>query len=207
MAGRHFCVSFARPDDLDPCLQIGQSVMFDNGAFSAFTRGAPFDLAGYYRWLDPVLAHPHWAVIPDVIGGSEDQQIAMVKSWPFREFGAPVWHLDKDLDYLLYLSDAWGRICFGSAAEYWEVGSELWCGRMDEAFNHLAKCRRQLPWVHGLRMLGMTGLRWPLASADSTNVAQNHDRYGCAECMAARLDSLQCPTHWNQTAIQQRMIP
>ena len=39
MSGKHFCVSFYRPDDIDICLQIGQSVMLDNGAFSAFKKG------------------------------------------------------------------------------------------------------------------------------------------------------------------------
>lgn len=67
MAGRHFCVSYERPDDLRRCLRIGQSLMLDNGAFSAKTRGAEFDLAGFYNWVEPLLTHPHWAVVPDVI--------------------------------------------------------------------------------------------------------------------------------------------
>lgn len=207
MAGRHFCVSFARPDNLKVCLEIGQSLMFDNGAFSAFTRGEHLDLSGYYKWLEPMIGHPCWAVIPDVIDGPEDQQIAMIRSWPFRrELGLPVWHLGLPIDYLLWLADEWPRLCFGSTAAYWEVGSDAWCGRMDEAFNALAKRHRRLPWVHGLRMLGQAGLRWPLASADSTNVAQNHNKRGCAECMAAYIDATQCPAAWNQVAIQQRMF-
>ena len=30
MAGKHFCVSFADARDADVCLQIGQSIMWDN---------------------------------------------------------------------------------------------------------------------------------------------------------------------------------
>ena len=40
LAGKHFCVSFAEPRDADTCLAIGQSVLWDNGAFSIYTRGA-----------------------------------------------------------------------------------------------------------------------------------------------------------------------
>lgn len=69
LAGKHFCVSFARPDSLKTCLEIGQSLMLDNGAFSVYTRGAVLDVSAFYSWVDPLLSHPHWAVIPDQIGG------------------------------------------------------------------------------------------------------------------------------------------
>ena len=196
MVGRFFCVSYANPQNLPTCLQIGQGVMLDNGAFSAFTKGVPFNETGFYGWIEPHLAHPHWAVIPDVIGGSVEDQRSMVSRWPFSSnLGYPVWHLGLPIDYLLELADGWGRICFGSSAEYWQAGTSRWCGRMDEAFNALAR-RGTMPWVHGLRMLGQTQ-RWPLASADSTNVAQNFKRYcGCAECMAHEIDAVQPPLGW-----------
>jgi len=55
MGGRHFCVSFANPQDLKTTLEIGQSVMFDNGAWSAFNSGVPFDADGYIKWLRALL--------------------------------------------------------------------------------------------------------------------------------------------------------
>ncbi len=206
MAGRLFCVSYARPDDLARCLRIAQGLMFDNGAFSAKTRGEPFDLPGFYEWVEPILAHPHWAVVPDVIDGTEEQQRAMVATWPFRkEFGIPVWHLGMPISYLLHLCDGWGRVCFGSAGQYWDIGSSAWCGRMDEAFNALVRAYgSKLPWVHGLRMLGHAAGPWPLASADSTNVAQNYKRDGgCAECKARPIDATQPPTTWAERPLQQ----
>lgn len=198
MEGRNFCVSYARPDDLKTCLRIGQSLMLDNGAFSAFTRGMTFDREKFYRWLDPILGHPHWAVVPDVIDGTVEQQRDMVATWPFRrEFGIPVWHLGLSIDYLLELCDTWGRVCFGSAAQFWQVGSPAWCGRMDEAFNAITHTFGRVPWVHGLRMLGCAKGPWPLASADSTNLAQNFKhRTGCTECMAALLDAVNPPVAW-----------
>jgi len=206
MGGKHFCVSYARPDDLKRCLRIGQSLMLDNGAFSAKTRGLPFDRDGFYGWIEPLLVHPHWGVVPDVIDGSEDEQREMVKSWPFRkEMGIPVWHLGLSISYLIELCDAWGRVCFGSAGEFWQIGTSKWCHRMDEAFNALVNTYgRQIPWVHGMRMLGQASGPWPLASADSTNVALHHaEHLECAGCMAKRIDSTNPPTKWNIQPLQE----
>ena len=38
LAGKNFCVSFAKPQDVKTCHAIGQSVMLDNGAFSVWKR-------------------------------------------------------------------------------------------------------------------------------------------------------------------------
>lgn len=207
MQGRNFCVSYARPDNLAHCLRIAQSLMLDNGAFSAKTRGLPFDLHGFYEWLEPIMAHPHWAVVPDVIDGTVEQQRAMVATWPHRkEFGVPVWHLGLPIDYLLELCDQWGKVCLGSAGQYWEIGSASWCGRMDEAFNAMARTFGRLPWTHGLRMLGQAAGPWPLSSADSTNVAQNYKRdTGCADCKARPIDSTNPPALWTERPLQEAL--
>ncbi len=207
MAGRHFCVSFAESRDLATCLRIGQSVMLDNGAFSTFTRGAEFDEAGFYAWAESALAHPHWAVVPDVIDGTVEQQRELASRWPFpREFGAPVWHLGLPVDYLLELVDSWPRVCLGSSGQFWQVGSARWTARMTEAMNELARRRRFMPNLHGLRMLGVAA-SWPLGSADSTNVAQNFKLAprGCAECKAAEVDATQSLSRWVVRDVQQEL--
>ncbi len=208
MAGRMFCVSYAAPQNLATCLRIGQSVMLDNGAFSAYTRGAPFDIDGFYDWIDPNLAHPHWAVVPDEIGGTVEQQRAMVATWPHRkEYGAPVWHLGLSLEYLFDLCEEWPRVCIGSSGEYWNVGGSSWCRRMDLTFNELVKRFGRVPYLHGLRMLGQASGPWPLASADSVNVGRNYkDRRVCAECMAMRIDSINPPTLWKSRIIQEDLF-
>lgn len=43
LAGKCFCVSHAKPDQVAVMHQIGQSVMLDNGAFSKHTKGKPTD--------------------------------------------------------------------------------------------------------------------------------------------------------------------
>ena len=207
MAGQHFCVSYFRPDSLKRCLSIGQSLMLDNGAFSCFTRGVPFDLEGFYSWVEPILAHPHWAVVPDAIGGDVDTQREMVKTWRFeKSLGIPVWHLGLPLDYLFELCDEWGRVCLGSSGDYWQVGAPKWSAKMDETFNALAQRYPSLPWTHGLRMLGQGTSDWPLSSADSTNVALHHsERIECAGCMAKRINSQNPPTKWKSRPLQESL--
>ena len=206
IAGKHFCVSFANPSDAQVCLEIGQSIMWDNGAFTTYTQGKEFKIDKFYEWLEPKLGHPHWGVIPDVIGGSEEDNRARLETWPFpKELGAPVWHMHMHTDYLLYLCDNYPKVCFGSSGEFWKIGTVRWQQRIDEAFTELDKKHRHIPWIHMLRGLAQAGKRWPFASADSVNVARNFkDKPQCPEHMARKIDSVQCPVEWdNEQAIHQ----
>lgn len=198
MAGKNFCVSYANPADADWCLAHGQSVMWDNGAFTAYQRGRPLDAVAFATWVEPRLGHPHWAVVPDVIDGDVEQQRALIDQWPHpRELSAPVWHMALPIEWLLELADNWPRICFGSSGAYWQVGSESWGRRADEAWNALTR-RGLRPWVHMLRGLDLCGERWPFASADSVNVARNFKcRRMCPERMARVIDARQSPVSWH----------
>ncbi len=207
MAGKSFCVSFAHPADADTCLRIGQSVMWDNGAFSLHTKGKKVNWTEFYKWLEPRLGHPHWAVIPDVIDGDIEANANLVSEWPFSAaFGAPVWHLAEPIDVLLDFAQKFPRVCFGSSGSYWQVGSDTWRRRADEAFNALAQ-RGPLPWVHMLRGMAVAGKRWPFASVDSVNVARNYkDTNSCPEAMARVIDAVQCPAKWTLTHQQMELI-
>lgn len=204
LAGHHFCVSFADARDADICVAIGQSVLWDNGSFSGFTRNHAIDEKAIYRWLDPRLHHPHRAIVIDEIGGDVETQRTLLARWPFpRELSWPVWHLDQPLDYLAELSDHWPGLCLGSAGPFWKINSIWWEQRMDDVFNMLAKRHTRLPWIHGLRMLNQGGQRWPLASADSSNVAQSHAGNNTRETpakdiakMARAIDARQTPLVW-----------
>lgn len=119
LAGCHFCVSFERPDQIRQAHELGQTVMLDNGAFSAWNRGAATDWGGYYAWCDEWLDYPAtWAVIPDVIDGTCEANDALVAQWPHEQRGAPVWHMHEPINRLLALSDSWSRVCIGSSGEY-----------------------------------------------------------------------------------------
>ena len=201
MAGKHFCVSFYNPQDAKTCMQIGQSVMWDNGAFSSFKNGEKLDYKKYYFWLEDKLGHPHWCVIPDIIDGSIAEQKKLLLQFPYpAELSAPVWHIALDINYLYFLIDRYPRVCFGSSGDYWNVGSMKWCERVDYVFNQLVKKYKYIPNIHMLRGLSLGGTKYPFASADSVNVARNFkDQKKCPESMARKIDAMQTPIRWQKS--------
>jgi hypothetical protein len=216
MAGKHLCVSFMYPKLARQAKHISQSVMFDNGAFSMFTQNIEVDWNKYYRWVEGYIGHPHWAVVPDVIDGEEEDNLALIKEWPHREdCAAVVWHLSESIDHLLKLSDlGFGKLAFGSSGDYWQIGSDRWERRIDMAFNALAK-NGPLPWCHMMRGLSVGGKRWPFASADSTSICQQQnmdvtkstpESLPVAEYLARQIDSSQCPVGWNVRPVQQDLV-
>lgn len=198
LQGRHFCVSYAAPWDVERCHAIGQSVMLDNGAFSMWRKGKPTNWPGYYDWVERWLGFPStWAVIPDVIGAGAEVQDDLLRQWPFGDRGAPVWHMDEPLDRLLCLIDEWPCVCFGSTIEYGSPLSPAWQRRMDLCWDAIMWGRRFIPVTHMLRGLACCGHRWPFARADSTNVGRNHNRpQNTPRAMADRLDAIQTPGRW-----------
>lgn len=205
LAGRSFCVSHANPADVARVHQIGQSVMLDNGAFSKFKSGKPTDWNKFYEWCDRWLDYPTtWAVIPDVIDAGSQEQDALIREWPHGHRGAPVWHMDEPMHRLLRLCDEWPRVCIGSTAEYFQVLSPLWERRMDEAWTEISARHKRTPWVHMLRGMQLSGKRWPFASVDSTDVAQNHHLpHQTPTKMANRWDGLQCPAKYQPVPHEQ----
>lgn len=183
LAGRAFCVSFARPDSVAHAERVGAWIMYDCGEFKFYRdakaqKGARLvrNWADYYRWLAPRLFHPgRWAVIPDMIDGGVARQDQLLRDWPFGHRGAPVWHTDEPIARLQRLLDEWPRVCIGSAGLHWKIGSDSWIDVMDEAFDMIAS-RHPRAVIHMLR--GLAVARWyPFASADATSLAQNLHRY------------------------------
>lgn len=210
LAGRCFCVSHARPDQVARCHDVGQSVMLDNGAYSAWKRGHAPDWRAYHAWCDRWLACPTtWCVVPDVIDGGSQMQDALIREWPHGpRQSSPVWHMDEPLHRLLALCEgAWDRVSIGSTAEYALVLSEPWERRMDELFNALARAFGRLPRLHMLRGMQLAGLRWPFYSIDSTDIARHHCRpENTAAAMAARWDAMQCAARWTPAPEQLELV-
>jgi hypothetical protein len=204
LAGRHLLVSHAYPRSVEVAHQIAQTVLLDNGAFSVWRAGRVADWEGYYSWANKWFKHPTtWAIIPDVIDGGEEVQDALIKQWPYGDRGAPVWHLDEGYDRLLRLTDEWPRVCLGSAGEYNTIGSDKWRRRMDLVFN-MVSSRIHPPWLHGLRMQGVTG--YPFGSVDSADIARNNNRpQNSIKGMAERWDVRQ-PTLWTKRSVQQELV-
>lgn len=199
IAGRHFCVSFFRPDQMARVEEQAQSLMIDNGAFSHYRLGQPkFEWDDYYAWCDPYLDRPTtWAVIPDVIDAGSQEQDYLLSIWPHEDRGAPVWHMDEPISRLLHLLDHWPKVCIGSTGEFWVINSPAWKRRMDEIWNAVAARHRRTPWIHMLRGMQMSLGPWPFASGDSTDIAQNHNRaQNTPSKMANRWDAAQPPRLW-----------
>lgn len=178
LTARHAFVSFAHPEQLEVLAGVVQTFALDNGAFSAWKAGHPTDWPAYYEWCADWLAHPScdWAIIPDVIGGTPAENLALIEEWPHGHRGVPVWHMNEPIAHLVGIADqGWPRIAFGSAAQYDVQRNPTRCAeRLDQAFAALGFADGCGPVkIHGLRMLGSRWRAWPFASADSTTVALN----------------------------------
>ena len=218
LAGRHALSPFPRHEDIGTASEVCQSFVLDNGAFSAWRAGEPItDWQPYYEWVDEWRRHPafDWAIIPDVIDGSEDDNNALLAEWPFAECGVPVWHLHESIGRLEYLAATYPRIALGSSGEWRDPGTREWWQRMHAAID--AICDEQLRPItklHGLRMLDTEIFsRLPLSSADSTNAAVNGSRKskqcGCntltgQTIIADRIESHQSAACWTPRVFERQ---
>jgi hypothetical protein len=214
LAGKHFCVSFADPRDVEVVHKIGQSVMLDNGAFSFWKSGTATDWGAYFGWCEEWLSSfpTTWAVIPDVIDGTETENNDLLAAW-WERFGtyhraAPVWHINESFQRLdRFMQGPFDKICLGSSGEYADVGTHKWHGRMVEVFNHAHRSgRRRSVWFHMLRGMKFSRSPYPFASVDSTDVARNHhSNIRTARHMADLWDAQQCPGDWEIQPTQREL--
>ena len=182
-ATRHGCVSFANPEQMSLVGEVCQSFILDNGAYTSWTQGVPFDFDGYCEWVETWGRHPgcDFVLMPDAIDGGMDANRAMRARWVARGMhrgpwqSVPVWHMDEPLEELQYLCVAYTKIALGSAGEFAVIGDDKWWHRMHEIMGVVCdEMGRPKVKLHGLRMLSPTVFsHLPLASADSTNVARS----------------------------------
>lgn len=183
LQGKHAFVSFAHAGSIGMVAELCQSFAVDNGAYSAWTAGKPFDMAGFAEFIERWFRHPgfDFFVIPDVIDGDHHDNASMRAAWrnacPSGAFGLgyPVWHLHEPLDVLADLVRAYPGVCIGSSGEYSQVGADRWWGRMSDAMDVACDGEgRPKTRLHLLRGLDPTIFsHFPVKSADSTNVARN----------------------------------
>ena len=175
---RHAFVSFAATQQMNLAAEITQSFALDNGAFTFWKQGVETRWVDYYDWVNMWRNHPgfDWAVIPDVIEGTEAENDALAARWPFpKHQGAVVWHINESIDRLRRLAAEWPRVCIGSSGE-WDVSTpRRFLGRAVQAIGAICDGdNRPICKLHGLRMLNPAIFsKLPLSSADSTNVARN----------------------------------
>jgi len=177
LMGRHALVPFSYPDDIGVVAEVCQSFCLDNGAFTVWKQGGTLDVPGYIQWVAQWSQHPgfDFALIPDVIDGTEEANDALLRSWPKVLPGAPVWHMHESFVRLQYLSRNYRVVALGSSGQFASVGTPQWWERMNQAMRAVCdeqgrpRCK-----LHGLRMLDPQIFQYlPLSSADSTNAAVN----------------------------------
>ncbi len=219
IGGGHAFVSFKYPDQLGIAAEVCQSWALDNGAFSYWKAETPVkDWKPFYEVAERCKRIPNcdFAVIPDIIeGATEADQDALIAEWPLPKwFGAPVWHLHESFERLERLAATFPRVCFGSSAEFAQIKTAQWWGRMSQAMRVVCNDDGEpLCKLHGLRMLDPEVFRWfPFASADSTNIAQNigidqtwrgnympPNKEVRAAVMRSRIESHNSPARWGFT--------
>ncbi len=140
-ANRFFLVPYGRDEDLPIVADQSCGFCVDNGAFSAWKSGNPItNWQGYYNWCRDLQRNPRFdfAIIPDVIDGTEEQNKALFAEW-FQRCktergiieGAAVWHMHESVEYLDYLIRMGGRVlCIGSSGDHATPGTERWHERM-----------------------------------------------------------------------------
>lgn len=206
LAGESFCVSFAAPHQLERCIELQDPegmLLLDNGAFSHWRAGkGQIDRNAFFTWANeaqhycPVAV----AVIPDIIGGDEEQNwmeaaIAVRDLSDFPERLMFCWHMNDSLAQLKRAALLFNFIAIGSCAEYdVQKNRPAYLARLREAsavIDYVEKFYGRRPWVHLMRGLAMLQKAIRVESADSSNVARNHCRTkgkpGHVGAMAARL--------------------
>lgn len=215
----HAMISFAHPRQMGLVVAACQSFALDNGAFSAWRQGTPItDWTGFYAFAEAGKRQPacDFAIVPDVIDGSEADNDALLAEWPLpRWFGAPVWHLHESFDRLARLATDWPRVCLGSSGAYAQIGTPRWWRRMHEAMRVICDDAGRPPCrLHGLRMLDPRVFsRFPFASADSVNIGRNigYDtkwagpyepptKESRTQLMRARIESVNAPSAYDFVA-------
>ena len=180
LSGRHALIPFFRPDDAAIAMEVCQSFVLDNSAYSLWKAGGDVPFAEYHSWVQGMAGHPglDWCLIPDKIDGDEEHNVQLVTAW-LREGSdvqsVPVWHLHESLEWLAYLVTHFQTVALGSSGAYSTPGAAGWWWRMEKVMevccNSIGRPRCKL---HGLRMLDpRIFTRLPLSSADSTNAAVN----------------------------------
>ena len=222
VGGRHAFVSFEDTHPLGLVVDACQSFAIDNGAFSAWRAGRPVqDWSAFYEWAIMCQRIPScdFAVIPDVIDGSEEDNDALLRDCPLPKYwAAPVWHMHESMDRLVRLATDYPRICLGSSGDYAVIGTQAWWTRMATAMDAVCDADgRPMVKMHGLRMLDVEVFtRLPLASADSTNVARNigidsrwtgayspPTKESRATLIRQRIEAVNAPPVWTRGPVQQ----
>jgi hypothetical protein len=221
LKGRHAFVSFADPSQLSIVQEVCQTWALDNGAYSFFNSGKKVDWDDFYSFVQEVRSPSmDFFVIPDVIGGSEEENDALIESCPFQD-GIPVYHLHESLSRLEALAERFSMIAFGKMVGVEHNSEKFWI-RMHQALDKICDDQgRPKVKIHGLKCLNpQIFTKVPFTSADSTMVGKNIDEsrnkwagpirpisiFAKAQVLIDRIESFNSPAFWKRQPIQMELI-
>jgi len=191
LRGESFCVSYAYPEqlhDAGPLVPASGILLLDNGAFTTWKQGRPFDEAGFWSWANAAQEiYPEAvAVIPDQIEGTEADNLMMaarairggLAKYPERCMF--VWHTNDSMAQLKKAAALFNFIAIGSCAEH-DIQQQFpafvaRCRKASAMVDAVELATGRRPWIHVMRGLGKFHKFPRFDSADSSNIARNHCR-------------------------------
>lgn len=194
LEGESFCVSFGtleKGNQLERCIELQDPegiLVLDNGAFTHWKAGnGQIDRLAFFDWANQAQGYCEVAVavIPDVIGGTEEQNwmeaaIAVRDLSDFPERLMFCWHMNESLDQLKRAALLFNFVAIGSCAEYdVQKNPKGYLERLRAAnavLDYVERFYGRRPWVHLMRGMAMLPKALRFDSADSTNIARNHNR-------------------------------
>lgn len=227
LRGKHFLVSFAYPGQVEIAAEVGQSFVADSGAYTSWMQGKPItDWKPYLSWVGELMRYPNfdWALIPDHISSDGDntkENDRLVREWPYKNFGVPVFHMHEPLARLGWLMREFPRVALGSSGEWPDPGTHSWWQRMAQIMEYACdKDGYPRTKFHGLRMMSPRILEsLCLSSADSSTVGRNIglDKHWAgpnepptkewrALVYAERLESVNAPARWAGIPMQRDLF-
>lgn len=175
-------VSFHRPDQIKKIVNIDCKLVLDNGAFSVWMnsnrKGIIVDWdkhwGKYYDFVRKYYDRSEWFIVPDVIGGTDEQNDELLSKVPedILPKAVPVWHSESTLERLGRLCETFDRVAIGCMGEHRSIRSKAWRDRMNEVFKFLYIDNNFTVKIHGLRALDVRAIsQYPFDSADSSYVS------------------------------------
>lgn len=215
LGGRHALISYAHPRQTAEVLECCESFCLDNGAFTIWkTTGGNIDVGGYKKWVDTIGIHPafDFALIPDIIMGTEDENDRLISQWESDKVCVPVFHLGESVERFFNLAKNHKKIALGSTSEWGVSGSKRWWKMMANFMDTICDSSGNVPVkLHGLRMLDIKIFQYlPLHSGDSTNAGVNGHlcmkkgthpaitRWQGNERIAQKIEAFQSASHWSR---------
>lgn len=184
LQGRHALINFLHKQHQKEVMAYCQSYIVDSGTFGAWRRGITIDFNEYVAWVRTFNKHPgfDWALISDVIDGTEAENDRLIENWPSDIAGVPVWHLHESVERMKRLCKEYKTVALGSSGEFKRPNSRKWWDRIKFVFNEICDEEGKPPCkLHGLRMLNPAIFtRLPVSSGDSTQVAVNSGKMSAA---------------------------